>query len=55
MIRDAYQYNAPTVAGVIPKTIKDEVLIDNFLKRESCNIEIALHGWDHYGKPSEKL
>lgn len=53
MIRDAYAYNAPVVAGVIPKTLKEEATIVNFLKREKCNIEIAIHGWDHYGKPPE--
>ncbi len=53
IIKDAYKYNAPVVAGVIPKTVHEDLKLENFLKRENCNIEIAMHGWDHYGKPSE--
>lgn len=50
MIRDAYDFNAPIVAGIIPNTITEDIKLSNFLKREHCNIEIAIHGWDHYGK-----
>lgn len=49
MIRDAYKFNAPIVAGVIPKWLEEDRVLVRFLKRESCNIEIALHGWDHFG------
>jgi predicted deacetylase len=55
IIKDSYKYNAPVVAWVIPKTIHEDLRLENFLKRENCNIEIAMHGWDHYGKPSEIL
>lgn len=51
MIRDAYSYNAPVVAGVIPETLSEDIRLGNFLKREHCNIEVAIHGWDHLGRP----
>ena len=35
--------------------VHEDLRLENFLKRENCNIEIAMHGWDHYGKPSEIL
>ncbi len=49
MIRDAYGFNAPIVAWVIPKNLGEDLTIMKFLKREHCNIEIAMHGWDHSG------
>ncbi len=49
MIRDAQRYNAPIVAWVIPKNLTEDHILTKFLKRENCNIEIAMHGWDHSG------
>ncbi len=49
MIRDAQGYNAPIVAWVIPKDLAGDPTLTRFLKREHCNIEIAMHGWDHSG------
>lgn len=49
IIQDSYRYNAPIVAWVIPKWIYSDPELIRFLKRESCNMEIALHGWDHFG------
>ena len=49
MIRDAYSFNAPIVAGVIPNALYLDQKLVQFLRRESCNFEIALHGWDHTG------
>lgn len=53
MIRDAYKYDAPIVAWIIPKTLPEDRELTNFLKREHCNIEVALHGWDHSWKASK--
>ena len=53
MIRDAYKFNAPTVAWVIPEKLADDRRMVQFLKRENCNIELAMHGWNHFGTPSE--
>lgn len=47
MISSAIDRGVPMVAGVIPKGIRDDIAIWNFLRRERCNIELALHGWDH--------
>ncbi len=49
IIQDAYKFNAPIVAWVIPKGLEEDLTIMKFLKRENCNIEIAMHGWDHFG------
>ena len=49
MIRDAQKYNAPIVAWVVPKNLTEDHILMKFLKREHCNIEIAMHGWDHSG------
>jgi hypothetical protein len=47
MIRDAAKFNMKLTLGVIP----DKILQDNFfvkmIKSHSCNLELALHGWDH--------
>lgn len=45
----AFKYHAPIVAGVIPKDIQVNSQLVHFLKRNRCNIEIAMHGFDHSG------
>ena len=47
MINDAFRREMPVVLGVIPKNIKKDHKIARYLKRNECNIEIALHGYDH--------
>lgn len=45
----AFTYHAPVVAGVIPKDIHANNRLVHFLKRNKCNLEIAMHGFDHSG------
>ncbi len=33
--------------GVIPKNLKEDAVLVKFLRKTSCNTEIAQHGWDH--------
>lgn len=49
LMEEAFKFDAPVVAGVIPKDIDKNTKMIHFLKRNRCNIEIALHGWDHSG------
>lgn len=37
----------PIVAGIIPKNLNEDSDLQYFLRKNSCNIEMALHGWDH--------
>jgi predicted deacetylase len=55
IVQDAYIFNAPIVMGVIPKWLYTDSILTQFLKRENCNIEIAIHGWDHFGKKSNTV
>ncbi len=47
MMKDSISRDMPIVAGVIPKGIEEDYQLVRFLERESCNIEFALHGYDH--------
>lgn len=47
VMQSAIDRGAPIVAGVIPKDISKDRKMIEFLRKERCNIEIALHGWDH--------
>lgn len=47
MMDDALKQDVPLLLGVIPKQLKDDKELYYFLKRNSCNLEIAQHGWDH--------
>lgn len=49
MIRDARAMGMPVVAGVIPQNLLDDKRMVRFLKRQTCNIELAIHGFDHGG------
>ncbi len=51
MMEDALASGLPIVAGVIPKNISEDKKTIEFLKRNDCNIQIAVHGYDH--GPSE--
>jgi len=47
MMNDAISQDMPIVAGVIAKGIGEDRALMSFLEREECNIEFALHGYDH--------
>jgi predicted deacetylase len=47
MIYDANKQGMRTVLGIIPKNLDDDGQLLNFLQKNSCNVEIALHGWEH--------
>ncbi|MGB4834386.1 MAG: DUF2334 domain-containing protein [Candidatus Moraniibacteriota bacterium] len=47
LLSSTIERGIPMVAGVIPKGLFQDVEMANFLQRERCNLEIALHGWDH--------
>jgi peptidoglycan/xylan/chitin deacetylase (PgdA/CDA1 family) len=47
LISGALENGATLSVGVIPKGIEDDIETARFLRQERCNIEIALHGWDH--------
>jgi peptidoglycan/xylan/chitin deacetylase (PgdA/CDA1 family) len=46
---DALQNGMPIVAGVIPKDIGTDHVLQRFLWNQHCNVEVALHGYDHAG------
>jgi hypothetical protein len=47
MIADAHERGLPLVLGVIPKGLVDDTKLVTFLSLRACNIEIAVHGFDH--------
>ncbi len=47
MMHDALQRDQTIVAGVIPINIKSDKRIVDFFKKYDCNVEIAIHGYDH--------
>lgn len=47
MIEDAKLRNFRLVLGVIPKDFSEDKSIVRILKRNICNLELAIHGWDH--------
>src|SRR5690606_17222076 len=47
MIDDALDREVMLSLGVIPKGLDGDKDLVRFLKKRLCNIEIALHGWDH--------
>jgi hypothetical protein len=47
MMDDSISRDMPIVAGVIPKGIEEDFQLVRFLEKEACNIEFALHGYDH--------
>jgi hypothetical protein len=47
MIEDAFKKEMPLVLGVIPVGLGKDRAIVNYLKRNSCNLEIAQHGLTH--------
>ena len=47
MMDDARERGLPIVAGVIPKNIQNDTTVVDYLKEHHCDIEIAVHGFDH--------
>ena len=47
MIDEMIKKNIPATIGVIPKNLEEDEEIANYLKKTSCDMEIAQHGWDH--------
>jgi predicted deacetylase len=49
MIEDAEARGIPLTLGVIPINLDRDGDIVEYLKHHACNLEFALHGWDHSG------
>ncbi|MBU0649771.1 DUF2334 domain-containing protein [Patescibacteria group bacterium] len=47
MIDDAFKARMKVVIGVIPNKLAEDKYITSYINRNKCNLEIALHGWDH--------
>jgi hypothetical protein len=47
MMTDALERKLPVVAGVIPKESASNPDLNEFFARNGCNLEVALHGYDH--------
>jgi peptidoglycan/xylan/chitin deacetylase (PgdA/CDA1 family) len=47
LLADADTYDTRLVLGVIPKGILEDEFIQGLIRDHSCNVELALHGWDH--------
>jgi hypothetical protein len=47
IIRDAQKYNMKLVLGIIPVNILEDGEVVKKIKQNKCNLELALHGWDH--------
>lgn len=55
MMNDTLERKKTITAGVIPKNIHDDKRIVEFFKKHDCNVEIAIHGYDHgIGEYSEE-
>lgn len=55
MIKDAKTYNMRLVLGIIPRNFLQDKKLVRFIKRNSCNLEAALHGWGHFSNEEENL
>lgn len=53
MLAETKQRNIPSVLGVIPLYLDEDKKSSELLKDNLCNVEIALHGWDHSSNPPE--
>lgn len=53
MIDDALSKQAPLTLAVIPNNLDQDKELIGFLQKRSCNLEFALHGWDHSDNPAE--
>jgi hypothetical protein len=55
MISDSISHNMKLVLGVIPHNLTQDAFITDVLKKNDCNLELALHGWDHSISPETGL
>ena len=53
MAKDAFKLQAPVTFSVIPVNIESDLKLNNFIGANLCNIEIALHGFNHQDEPPE--
>jgi peptidoglycan/xylan/chitin deacetylase (PgdA/CDA1 family) len=47
MIKDAARFNMRMTLGVIPDKFLQDKFFDRVIKSNNCNLELAMHGWDH--------
>ncbi len=47
MVEDTKKLDYPIVAGVIPKGLNNDKKLVKLLNKESCRIELAMHGYTH--------
>ena len=47
MINDALDRGIPLTLGIIPKNFSQDPSLVAFHKERECNLEFALHGWNH--------
>lgn len=47
LISDASANKMRLTLGVIPHQFDEDQVIQKIIKRNKCNLELALHGWDH--------
>jgi peptidoglycan/xylan/chitin deacetylase (PgdA/CDA1 family) len=55
MVKDAQKYNMRLVLGIIPRNFLQDKKLVRFLKKNSCNLEAALHGWSHISDEENDL
>ncbi len=55
MTEYAFLHHIPVTWGIIPKGISDDKSLHNFYLRNYCNIDVALHGWEHTPAEFSKL
>jgi peptidoglycan/xylan/chitin deacetylase (PgdA/CDA1 family) len=52
IVIDTERYHIPLTLSIIPEKIDEYPELKKFLKNESCNIELAIHGWDNFSAQS---
>lgn len=55
MITETNKYGFPLVMSVIPYGLDDDKIMVDFLQKQDCGNEIALHGWNNQGAEFEHL
>lgn len=48
MVIDTQRFHVPMVLWIVPEWLDIQSETANFLRNESCNFELAIHGWDHF-------
>jgi peptidoglycan/xylan/chitin deacetylase (PgdA/CDA1 family) len=47
IIDDVIKRQMKITLGVIPKNFSKDIIMSKYLEKNICNLELALHGWDH--------